>query len=140
MAPPSVLTVVVYAPDQHHFATTDAAQVLDENPIVSEITWTEEPGGASSVVGQFISSTGTKVFRKGGPGGHAKESREVTIENGIPVLRLHVPLIYSGRKKIAQIAGGLKLKQHHIEAAQRLFMLAVQVRCSVFTAYNSHRF
>lgn len=61
---------------------SEIMQVLDENPIVSEITWTEEPGGASSVVGQFISSTGTKVFRKGGPGGHAKESREVTIENG----------------------------------------------------------
>jgi transcription factor IIIB 90 kDa subunit len=91
--------------------------------IVSEVTFVEGTNGASSVVGQFISSaTGLPVsygksgglgrgFRKGGYG-MSKESREATIENG--------------RRKISQVAATLKLSTHHIEAAQRLFMLAVQ--------------
>eukprot|EP01116_Phalansterium_solitarium_P008378 TRINITY_DN2221_c2_g2_i1.p1 TRINITY_DN2221_c2_g2~~TRINITY_DN2221_c2_g2_i1.p1 ORF type:complete len:599 (+),score=216.18 TRINITY_DN2221_c2_g2_i1:112-1908(+) len=84
--------------------------VAEENNIVSEVSFIEGAGGGSSVVGQFVSATGSKSFR--GVPGLAKESREQTIENG--------------RRRIAQVAGTLKLSQHHIEAAQRLFMLAVQ--------------
>jgi transcription factor IIIB subunit 2 len=54
---------------------------------------------------------GVKSYRRGGPGGLSKEPREVTLENG--------------RKKIAQVAAALKMSSHYVEAAQRLFALAV---------------
>eukprot|EP01104_Vermistella_antarctica_P020979 TRINITY_DN922_c2_g1_i3.p1 TRINITY_DN922_c2_g1~~TRINITY_DN922_c2_g1_i3.p1 ORF type:complete len:325 (-),score=74.55 TRINITY_DN922_c2_g1_i3:118-1092(-) len=85
--------------------------VLEENTIVSEVTFVENASGSSSVVGQFVPTTGRRPYRKGVTGFH-KESREVTIENG--------------RRRIAQLASSLGLKAHHVEAAKRLFMLAVQ--------------
>mmetsp|Transcript_26465 Transcript_26465/g.43316 ORF Transcript_26465/g.43316 Transcript_26465/m.43316 type:complete len:782 (-) Transcript_26465:666-3011(-) len=91
---------------------TNCGSVLEENTIVSEVTFSESAGGASAVVGQFVSGTGTKAAIRG-PGGHLqRQSREVTIENG--------------KRKIQQVAAGLRLNAHHVDAAQRLYMLAVQ--------------
>eukprot|EP00741_Cyanophora_paradoxa_P011198 tig00020554_g10818.t1 len=91
---------------------TACGSVLEENAIVSEVQFSESATGSSSVVGQFVSSTGIKPAARG-PGGHLqRQSREITIENG--------------RKKLSQIAAALRLNQHHIEASQRLYMLAVQ--------------
>ncbi|KAG8457327.1 hypothetical protein KFE25_014056 [Diacronema lutheri] len=81
--------------------------VIEENTIVSEVQFAEDANGASSVVGQFISSNGTGMSSS-----FAKESREITISNG--------------RRKISHIAGALSLNSHHVEAAQRFFLLAVQ--------------
>ena len=83
--------------------------VLEENAIVNEVTFVQDAAGCSSVVGQFVSSA---------PGmsssglGFGKESREVAFTNG--------------QRHIAQLATALRLAEHHQEAAQRLFMLAVQ--------------
>lgn len=83
--------------------------VLEENTIVNEVTFAQDSGGASSVVGQFVSAT--PGLRSAGLG-FAKESREVAFSNG--------------QRHISQLAASLRLADHHQEAAQRLFMLAVQ--------------
>lgn len=91
---------------------TACSAVIAESTIVSEVTFAEGLNGASSVIGQFVGATGKRNFRHGGLTNHPKDSREITVENG--------------RRKISQIAAALKLRPHHVEAAQRLFMLAVQ--------------
>jgi hypothetical protein len=85
--------------------------VLEENTIVNEVTFAQDAGGGSSVVGQFVSAT--PGLRSAGLG-FAKESREVAFSNG--------------QRHISQLAAVLRLSEHHQEAAQRLFMLAVQAR------------
>lgn len=83
--------------------------VLEENAIVNEVTFAQDAGGSSSVVGQFIANT---------PGvqssglGFGRESRELAFSNG--------------QRHIAQLSAALRLAEHHQEAAQRLYMLAVQ--------------
>jgi len=84
--------------------------VLEENTIVNEVTFAQDSGGGSTVVGQFVSAT--PGIRSAGLG-FAKESREVAFSNG--------------QRHISQLAAALRLAEHHQEAAQRLFMLAVQV-------------
>jgi transcription factor IIIB subunit 2 len=100
---------------------------------VSEVTFSEGGGGTSSVVGQFVSSTG-KIYRRRAIPGVSRESREATIENGSSFLSFHFAfhfsrslLFDSGRKKIQQISEQLKpkLSAHHIEASTRYFHLAL---------------
>lgn len=100
--------------------------VLEENIIVSEITFQDTTGGQTSVVGQFVPATGVCLIivtccapqsvitlsRSGVPSFGAgalrniqRESREQTIQNG--------------RKRIAQVAATLHLTPHHVDAAQR---------------------
>nr|WCZ58535.1 33 kDa inner dynein arm light chain [Andalucia godoyi] len=79
--------------------------VLEENTIVSEVTFAESASGATSVVGQFLPSSGSS-FRTG------SESREETIERG--------------KRKIMHVASLLRLSQHLIEVAHRVFVLALQ--------------
>lgn len=77
-------------------------QVLEENTIVSEVTFAENAAGGSVLQGQFVSATtgsaplrtlnfllllnpplGTKPMPMGpGVGGFSRESREVTLQNG----------------------------------------------------------
>ena len=82
--------------------------VLEENQIVNEVTFAQDAGGGSSVVGQFVAATPGV----GSSGLGFKESRELAFNNG--------------QRHISQLAGALRLAEHHQEAAQRLFMLAVQ--------------
>ena len=86
---------------------TQCGTVMEENQIVNEVTFAQDAGGGSSVVGKFVSS---------GPGGGSslgfKESRELAFNNG--------------QRHISQLATALKLGEHQQEAAQRYFMLAVQ--------------
>jgi transcription initiation factor TFIIIB Brf1 subunit/transcription initiation factor TFIIB len=87
--------------------------VLEMNVIVSEVTFQESSGGTSSVVGQFVPSSGVKSLATAGKSGAYKESREVTILNG--------------KRKINQVAATLKLNQNRMtQAAERLFLLAVE--------------
>eukprot|EP00965_Chrysotila_dentata_P002987 96677-Pleurochrysis_carterae.AAC.1 len=82
--------------------------VLEENTIVNEVTFAQDAGGGSSVVGQFVSATpGRNVGL-----GFNRESREVAFANG--------------QRHISQLAAALRLADHHQEAANRLFHLAVQ--------------
>ena len=78
--------------------------VIEENAIVNEVTFAQDAGGGSSVVGQFVATSSGLGF--------GKESREVAFTNG--------------QRHISQLAQALRLAEHHQEAAQRLFMLAVQ--------------
>ncbi|KAJ1635204.1 cyclin-like protein, partial [Pavlovales sp. CCMP2436] len=97
-----------YDPAKGDTVCVNCGTVIEENTIVSEVQFAEDANGASSVVGQFISASGTGMMSSS----FAKESREITISNG--------------RRKISHIAGALSLNSHHVEAAQRFFLLAVQ--------------
>eukprot|EP01117_Protostelium_nocturnum_P011508 TRINITY_DN4173_c0_g1_i2.p1 TRINITY_DN4173_c0_g1~~TRINITY_DN4173_c0_g1_i2.p1 ORF type:complete len:529 (-),score=224.06 TRINITY_DN4173_c0_g1_i2:191-1777(-) len=86
-------------------------KVLEEGIIVSEISFMEGSGGGASMVGQFVSGTSARFRGRGAPG-YQRDSREQTIENA--------------RRRIQQVAGSLRMGNHHVEAAQRLYMLAIQ--------------
>ncbi|KAG1682491.1 hypothetical protein DVH05_011456 [Phytophthora capsici] len=88
--------------------------ILEENNIVSSIEFQESGGGAHSVVGQFVSATASKAYGNVGTSGrnYGIESRANTLANG--------------KKKIRQIAGMLRLGDHYVDSAFRLFALALQ--------------
>ncbi|KAL7681929.1 putative transcription factor TFIIB, brf1, TBP-binding domain, Cyclin-like superfamily [Plasmopara halstedii] len=88
--------------------------ILEENNIVSSVEFQESGGGAHSVVGQFVSATASKSYGICGTNGrnYGLESRASTLANG--------------KKKIRQIAGMLRLGDHYVDSAFRLFALALQ--------------
>lgn len=90
--------------------------VVEENAIVSAVEFVEGAGGASSMVGQFVSATSSKAYTSSGPGrggyGFSRDSRETTLANG--------------RRRIAEVASRLRLGGHYIDAAHRLFTIAVE--------------
>ena len=101
---------------EHHesrgsLVCASCGKVLEENSIISEVTFQDTAGGQSSVVGRFVGSTGATSVG-GGLAGYGKESRDITIANG--------------RARITELAAQLKLNPHHVDFAVRLFMLAVQ--------------
>ena len=86
--------------------------VLEESHIVSSVEFVETAAGTSSVIGQFISGTATKPYGAAGPGyGLSRESREVAIEGG--------------RRQIQQLAAQLSMSAHFVDAAHRLYILAL---------------
>lgn len=89
--------------------------VLEENAIVSSVEFVEQ-GGASSMVGQFVSATSSKAYTggggRGGYHGFSRDSRETTLANG--------------RRKIQEVASRLRLGGQHVDAAHRLFTFAVE--------------
>jgi len=103
-------------------ACMQCGYIMAQNAIVSEVGFVEGADGSSSVLGQFVSATGSarlsasaKTRGPGGRGpsvGYQKDSREQTITNG--------------RRAIQQVADHLRLRAHHVDSAVRLFMLAVQ--------------
>jgi transcription factor IIIB 90 kDa subunit len=57
---------------------TACGTVAEESNIVAQVEFVENGGGATSVVGQYLSATASRPFGQGGPGyGPSKESREV---------------------------------------------------------------
>jgi transcription initiation factor TFIIIB Brf1 subunit/transcription initiation factor TFIIB len=88
--------------------------IVEENNIVSSIEFHESGGGAHSVVGQFVSASATKSYGNVGTSGrnYGMESRANTLANG--------------KKKIRQIAGMLRLGDHYVDSAFRLYALALQ--------------
>lgn len=94
------------------YACSECGNVLEESNIVSEVSFVEGTNGTSSVVGQFVSSTTGRSNFRGRGLGFGRESREVTIENG--------------KKRLQTLASQLNLSSFHVDAAQRLFMLAIQ--------------
>ncbi|OQR97350.1 transcription factor IIIB [Thraustotheca clavata] len=87
--------------------------VVESNTIVSSVEFSEA-GGGHSVLGQFVSGTASKAHGSVGAGGkhYDNESRLATLANG--------------RRRIKQVAGMLRLGDHYVESADRLFALAVQ--------------
>jgi transcription initiation factor TFIIIB Brf1 subunit/transcription initiation factor TFIIB len=94
---------------------TDCGVVVEENAIVSSVEFVEGAGGASSMVGQFVSATSSKAYTGGGRGGRygfSRDSRETTLANG--------------RRRIQDVASRLRLGSHYVDAAHRLFTIAVE--------------
>jgi len=100
--------------------------VVEESAIVSSVEFVEGAGGASSMVGQFVSATSSKAYtggsgggggRSGGGGGGSRygfgrDSRENTLANG--------------RRRIQEVASRLRLGGQFVDAAHRLFTIAVE--------------
>jgi len=97
---------------------TECGVVLEENAIVSAVEFVEGAGGASSMVGQFVSATSSKAYTSGqgagGRGGYgfSRDSRETTLANG--------------RRRITEVASRLRLGGHYVDSAHRLFTIAVE--------------
>ncbi|RHY88055.1 hypothetical protein DYB35_005296 [Aphanomyces astaci] len=87
--------------------------VVEANVIVSSVEFSES-GGSHSVIGQIVSGNATKMSTNIGMGGkhYDSESRAATLA--------------TGRRRIKQVAGMLRLGEHYVESADRLFGLALQ--------------
>ncbi|KAL7557912.1 hypothetical protein ACA910_009226 [Epithemia clementina (nom. ined.)] len=96
----------------------DCGVVVEENAIVSAVEFAEGAGGSTSMIGQFVSATSSKAFTggggslRGGRFGFSRDSRETTLANG--------------RRRILEVASRLRLGGHYIDAAHRLFTIAVE--------------
>ncbi|KAK7907515.1 hypothetical protein WMY93_016127 [Mugilogobius chulae] len=93
---------------------TSCGSVLEDNIIVSEVTFVEGSGGVSSAVGQFVSSQGpvkTPLLSSGFHTGLGKESRAQTLQNG--------------RRQIQSLGSQLQLNQHCLDTAFNFFKMAV---------------
>ena len=59
---------------------TVCGAVAEESNIIAAVEFVENGGGATSVVGQYLSATASRPYGSSGPGyGPSKESREVSI-------------------------------------------------------------
>ncbi len=123
---------IEYDPSQGNSFCADCGAVLEENAVVSEVTFAELSSGASVLQGQFVASgkgrvTAPNIFgRRMGPlsgssstGSGAEngaavvsESREITLANG--------------KRRLGAVAAALGLGDHHVEMAHRWFTLALQ--------------
>lgn len=92
---------------------TDCGTLLEENALCSALEFVEGAGGASSMVGQFVSNTSSKAYT---PGRNvyaiSRDSRETTLAKG--------------RQKIQEVASRLRLGGHFVDAAHRYFTIAVE--------------
>lgn len=86
--------------------------VVEENQIVSAVEFAEGPGGASTRLGQFVSSNSSKAFTRNGRYNFSRDSRENTLANG--------------RNRIREIASRMRLAGYFVDAAHRLFTIAVE--------------
>lgn len=93
---------------------TECGVVVEENAIVSSVEFVEGAGGASSMVGQFVSQTSARAYTagRGGRYGFSRDSRETTLLNG--------------RRRIQDVASRMRLGSHFVDAAHRLFTIAVE--------------
>lgn len=85
--------------------------VVEESAIVSSVEFVEGAGGASSMVGQFVSSTSRKAHSSYRRYGASRDSQEITLANG--------------RRRIQELASRLRLASHFVDAAHRVFTIAV---------------
>ncbi|GAA5895051.1 hypothetical protein JCM8208_000098 [Rhodotorula glutinis] len=93
---------------------TMCGTVMSENGIVSEITFGETSGGAAMVQGSYVGADQTRARAPAGyrqRGIATQESREQTLLNG--------------RRRIFELATGLRLSEHLSNVATRFFNLAV---------------
>lgn len=89
--------------------------VVEENAIVSAVEFVEGAGGSSNMVGQFVSASSSKAYTGAAVGrryAFSKDSRETTLANG--------------RRRIQEVASRLRLGSHFVDAAHRLFTIAVE--------------
>ena len=96
---------------------TDCGIIVEENTIVSSVEFVEGAGGSSSMVGQYVGANSARGFgtggaRRGGQYGFSRQSRENTLA--------------SGRRRIQDVAALMRLGPHLVDAAHRLFTVAVE--------------
>ncbi|KAL3817029.1 hypothetical protein ACHAXA_002941 [Cyclostephanos tholiformis] len=99
---------------------TDCGIIVEENTIVSTVEFVEGAGGSSSMVGQFVGANSARGFGTGGSGGgrgggqygFSRQSRENTLA--------------SGKRRIQEVAGLMRLGPHYVDSAHRLFTVAVE--------------
>ncbi|KAJ3100535.1 transcription factor TFIIIB subunit brf1 [Phlyctochytrium planicorne] len=106
---------IEYEASMGHSVCMDCAEVLEENAIVAEATFTETSKGASVADGVRVNLDSAWASTRGGAMGSVRlnnqESREITIQNG--------------HRRIAQIGNQMRMSDRQIEGAQRYFNLAV---------------
>lgn len=99
---------------EYHTASGDLAcvncgSVMEENPIVSEVTFGENAAGAATVQGSYISNDQSHATFGNGRG--SLESREQTIQNG--------------KRRIRNVALALGIPEHISDSAHQWFKLAL---------------
>ena len=109
-------------PSRSDVVCMECGAVLSDVSIVSEVNFSEQPSGLSSVVGQFVSLSGSRGLSssaKRGVGvggvssaGYGRDSREQTLS--------------VGRKLLQQLSDALRLRPIHVDQAYGHFKLAVQ--------------
>ncbi|KAJ7743965.1 BRF1-domain-containing protein [Mycena maculata] len=106
-------TVLEYDSAAGHGVCVGCGTVIEENGIVSEITFGETSSGGAMVQGSFVGQGATHA-RMGGPYGNRgnSDSRAQTIENA--------------SKKINMISSVLRLSEMISNAALRMYTLAVE--------------
>lgn len=90
-------------------ACINCGTVMEENPIVSEVTFAENAAGAATVQGSYVSNDQTHANFGNGRG--SLESREQTIQNG--------------KRRIKNVALSLGIPDHISESAHQWFKLAL---------------
>eukprot|EP01138_Halocafeteria_seosinensis_P015388 gb/GECG01015705.1/.p1 GENE.gb/GECG01015705.1/~~gb/GECG01015705.1/.p1 ORF type:complete len:907 (+),score=169.86 gb/GECG01015705.1/:1-2721(+) len=92
----------------------NCGNVTEQGAIVSSVEFEENAGGTSSIVGRFVSATSNKPYGTTRADGYSasRASREDSIEKAKKILR--------------RLASQLRLPYHLVEAAQRLYMIALQ--------------
>ena len=129
-------------PSQGNSFCADCGAVLEENAVVSEVTFAELSSGASVLQGQFVAAEKGRVNapsifgRRLGPLGGTSSSGasssgsplsadSVTSASGIVSESRDVTLA-NGKRRLAAVAVALGLGDHHVEMAHRWFTLALQ--------------
>jgi transcription factor IIIB subunit 2 len=97
---------------------TSCGTVLEDNIIVSEVTFQEHSSGASTLVGQFVSSesgSGSRAPTSGSSFHHGlnRDSREITLQQA--------------KRRLTHLGNLLKLNQHCIDTAFGFFKMALQL-------------
>ncbi|OUM51870.1 hypothetical protein BVG19_g1006 [[Candida] boidinii] len=90
-------------------ACVQCGVVLEENPIVSEVTFAETSTGAATVQGAFVGSDQSRASFGGNRG--SLDSREQTLANG--------------KRRIKNVAAALRIPDFISDAAYNLFQLAL---------------
>ena len=107
-------TSIEYDSAQGNSFCTLCGLVLEENTVVSELTFGEQADGTASMIGQFVSAESGKshaptIF---GRRTEVGESREWTL--------------FNAKKRIQGVGMTLGLNEHHIDQAHRWYILALQ--------------
>ncbi|CAF1084102.1 unnamed protein product [Adineta ricciae] len=89
------------------------AEVIEDTCIVNEAELTETSGGGIQVVGQWVSNDDLRGSSGGGGmmGFNARESRQITLQKA--------------RRGIMDIAGSMRMNQHCVEAAFKIYKMAL---------------
>ena len=130
-------------PSQGNSFCADCGAVLEENAVVSEVTFAELSSGASVLQGQFVAAekgrvnapsifgrrlgplSGTGTAGSSSSNGSSLASDSNSIASGIVSESREVTLA-NGKRRLAAVAVALGLGDHHVEMAHRWFTLALQ--------------